>query len=329
MAAQVDAARGTALLAFLAGEPADLQLDDDVPEAVRHVQQRLLDSQIAEHESRRAVLFRQRREREAELAAARAELAKMQETLPLLDKQLAARRELADKGHGSRLLVYQLEEERIERIRNIDVQRAAAAKAQAGIAGADEEMRQLRADLARSATQALAEAQDNHALRVSELEKTQRRQQLMQLTSPADGIVQDLSVYTIGSIVQPAERVMVTVPVSMPLVVEAKVLNKDIGFVRPGQPVRVKVDAFPFTDYGTLDGVLEHLSADATDDQTLGPVYMARISLPTGHLPYGPRTLRVGPGMAVQAEIKTGRRRVIQYLLSPIARRMDEAGRER
>ena len=82
-------------------------------------------------------------------------------------------------------------------------------------------MRQLRADLVRTATQALAEAQDNRALREAELEKTQRRQQLMQLTSPVDGVVQNLTVYTIGRIVEPAERVMVIVPDAAPLVVEA------------------------------------------------------------------------------------------------------------
>ena len=104
------------------------------------------------------------------------------------------------------------------------------------------------------------------------------------------------------------------------------------------------MNAFPFRDYGTLDGVLAPPSPDATPEKTdheaLGPVTMARISLPGDHLPYGPRTLRVGSDRscarqrAVQAEIKTANlhqtdRRVIQYLLSPCPRRMDEAGRER
>jgi hemolysin D len=126
-------------------------------------------------------------------------------------------------------------------------------------------------------------------------------------------------------------------------VVEAQILNKDIGFIREGQSVRVKLEAYNFTDYGLIEGVVETISRDAIDlSQSGGPlkddkgrpvqvglVYAARIRLLTHTIRIAGRDQAIGPGLAVQAEIKTGERRIIQYLLSPIAKTMNEAGRER
>jgi hemolysin D len=117
------------------------------------------------------------------------------------------------------------------------------------------------------------------------------------------------------------------VPDDSQLVLDTKIPNRDAGFVRAGQPVRVKVDAFPFTDYGTLEGVLESVSGDAVDDEKLGLVYNARVRILPSQVKSS--AIKLSPGMATTAEIKTGRRRIIQYLLSPITTRLDEAGRER
>lgn len=253
----------------------------------------------------------------------------MQETLPLLERQIEARRQLVDKGHFPRLRLYELEEQRIERTRNIDVQAAAAAKARAAISGIDAQLGQLRSELARTTVKDLAEAQDNSDLRTSEISKTAMRNRLMRLTSPVDGTVQQLTVHTLGGVVEPAQALLVIVPGDSQLVVDAKIPNKDAGFVRVGQQVRVKVDAFPFTDYGTVDGSLESVSGDAVEDEKLGLVYNARVRLRANSTHGRPKSIVLAPGMAVAAEIKTARRRVIQYLLSPILVRMDEAGRER
>ncbi|MDX2238740.1 MAG: hypothetical protein NW203_14350 [Hyphomonadaceae bacterium] len=101
------------------------------------------------------------------------------------------------------------------------------------------------------------------------------------------------------------------------------------GFVREGQSVRVKLEAFPFTRYGVVQGRLIFLSRDAIDDETLGLVFPARIELSQQHVTVAGRRRALTAGMAVTAEIMTGRRRIIEFLLSPIARRVEEAGRER
>jgi hemolysin D len=129
-----------------------------------------------------------------------------------------------------------------------------------------------------------------------------------------------------------AERIdalMVIVPEGTRLVVEANVLNRDAGFVREGQDVRVKLEAFPFTRYGIVSGRLVFLSHDAIEHEELGLVFPTRVELAQQSIVVNGRARALTAGMSVTAEIKTGRRRIIEFLLSPIARRVEEAGRER
>lgn len=122
--------------------------------------------------------------------------------------------------------------------------------------------------------------------------------------------------------------ILVVVPNGAELVIDAQVLNRDIGFVRAGQAVTVKLEAYPFIRYGTLEGRLAWVSRDAIQDEKLGPVYQARVTVrpPTGA---AARLIRIGPGLQATAEIRTDERRVIDYLLSPLERRLSEAARER
>jgi len=329
MAARIDHARSQALLAYLAGKPAHFTAPDGIAADTAKIQRNLITTQIQEYEARMAILERQRGEHQAEHDAASSERRKLQETLPLLDKQIDGRRGLVEKGYYPRLRLYELEEQRIERVRNIDVQSAAAAKAQAAIAGIDAQLGQLRSELARTTVKDLADAEDNSHLRQSEIAKTDLRNRLMALRSPVNGTVQQLAVHTLGGVVEPAQALMVIVPEGSRLVVDAKIANKDTGFVRVGQAVRVKIDAFPFTDYGTVEGVVESVSGDAIDDEKLGLIYNLRVRLQADTTHDRSRRIVLSPGMAVAAEIKTARRRLIQYLLSPITTRLDEASRER
>ena len=122
------------------------------------------------------------------------------------------------------------------------------------------------------------------------------------------------------------------------LEVEAPVANADVGFVQPGQRAAVKVEAFPFTRWGLIEGTVRTLSADAVAEggpdaanpQASGsPVYLARITLDATHLDVRGRSVPLSAGMAVTAEVKTDRRTVLDYLLSPIDAAVSETGRER
>jgi hemolysin D len=341
LASRVAEARNDALLAHLQGRPASFRAPDGTPPEVVATQNQLIRSAIAEYEAEKASLQQGRAQASAELAGTEAEIAKLNETLPLIDQQLAARRELAEKGHFSKLKLLEYEQARIEHMRNIDVQQSNAARARAAIRNIDAQIAKLRETFGKNAATELATAEDEAGVRTEDLTKSARRRLYQQIRSPVDGIVQQLAVHTVGGVVQPAQALMVVVPDGSEVEVEARVLNRDIGFVREGQQVRVKLEAFPFTDYGLVEGVVETISRDAVQQEVepkagdngeaaaAGLVYIARIRLSRNYIQLGARRQTIGPGLAVQAEIRTGQRRIIQYLLSPIAKAIDEAGRER
>lgn len=344
LAANVVRARNNALLAHLQGRPAVFQAPAGTAPEVAATQAELVRSKVAEYESERRSLLQSQAERTAELGGVQAEIAKLRQTLPLMERQLEARRELAGRGHFSQLRVLEYEQARIEHVQNIAVQEAAAERIRAAAGTTQAALATLRERFAEEASTELATAENESSMQSDELRMTARRRQLQQLTSPIDGIVQQLVVNTVGGVVQPAQPLMVIVPGDGEIAVDAQILNRDIGFVREGQHVRVKLEAFPFTDYGIVEGVIESISRDAITPEApqqgqeggnpraapaAGLVYSARIRLLRNHVMIGTRRQPFGPGMSVTAEIKTGRRRIIQYLLSPISQAMDEAGRER
>jgi len=129
--------------------------------------------------------------------------------------------------------------------------------------------------------------------------------------------------------VTPAEQLLIVVPKDQTLEVEARVLNKDIGFVRAGQPVTIKVESFPYTRYGVIDGTVTSISNDAIADEKLGLYYAARVRVAKSTMNIDGADVLLSPGMAVTAEVTTGKRRLIEYVLSPVMEHVKESGRER
>ena len=175
----------------------------------------------------------------------------------------------------------------------------------------------------------LRQAREQIGQYAPQVAKTGQRDQLMQLRAPVDGTVQQLAIHTVGGVVTPAQALMAIVPSEESLEVEATVLNKDIGFVKPGQRATVKVESFPYTRYGYLEGIVETVSHDAAQDEQLGLVFPARVRLAGASLQIDGVEVGLTPGMALSVEIKTGKRRVIDYLLSPLRQHAGEALRER
>lgn len=152
---------------------------------------------------------------------------------------------------------------------------------------------------------------------------------LMTLTAPVDGTVQQLAVHTVGGVVPAAQPLMQIVPKESAVEVEAFLENKDVGFVHEGQTAEVKIDAFDYTKYGTIPARVRHVSQDAIQDEKLGLIYSTRVVLEKGTIFVDGKTLPLSAGMSVNVEIKTGTRRVIEYVLSPLIRHEREALHER
>ena len=169
----------------------------------------------------------------------------------------------------------------------------------------------------------LAEAFRQDALKAGE------RGKLLMLAAPVDGTVQQLTVHTVGGVVPAAQPLLLVVPRENFVEVEAFLENRDIGFVREGQVAAVKVEAFEYTKYGTVPGRVSHVSRDAIQDEKRGLIYSVRVALDKSTLPVDGRQEALSAGMSVNVEIKTGERRIIEYVLSPLLRHQRESLNER
>ncbi len=159
--------------------------------------------------------------------------------------------------------------------------------------------------------------------------KAERRSALQTLSAPVSGTINEITVTTIGEVIEPGKPLITIVPAGDELIIESFLLNKDVGFVRVNQEVVVKLEAYPFTRFGYLSGIVETVSADAIIDQQRGLVYPVRIRITSNDVKIpgmdGIKKASLSPGMAATVEIKTGKRRVISFLLSPIAKAVREA----
>lgn len=159
--------------------------------------------------------------------------------------------------------------------------------------------------------------------------RTEVHSKLLKLTSPVDGTVQQLTVFTVGGVVPAAQPLMKIVPREDRLIVEAMLENKDIGFVEEGQLAAVKIAAFEYTKYGTIPARVVHVSRDAIKDEKKGLRYSVIIALDKSSISVNGHDMPLGAGMSVQVEIKTGTRRVIEYVLSPLIQHAKESLNER
>lgn len=187
-----------------------------------------------------------------------------------------------------------------------------------------------RAQKAQEHAAELADAETRAHSLSQELAKAETRTGQQTLAAPIDGVVQQLVVHTVGGVVTPAQQLMVIAPKEGLLEVEAWVENRDIGFVNAEQEAEVKVEAFPFTRYGTIEGKIMTLSKDAVPIDKVGLVYVARVNLAKSIIRVeNDKDIPLTPGMAVSVEIKTGQRRLIEYFLSPLLQASRESVRER
>jgi hemolysin D len=187
----------------------------------------------------------------------------------------------------------------------------------------------LDAEISRSALDQIAEAHRLADTSSQEALRAASTSRLLTLKAPVDGTVQQLTVHTLGGVVSAAQPIMQIVPSSGPVEVEAFIENKDKGFVLAGQSAAVKVATFEYTKYGTLPGQVIHVSQDAIPDEKRGLIYAVKVQLDKTTLDVEGQTTPITPGMAVNVEIKTGERRIIEYVLSPLLRHTHEALSER
>ena len=327
--ARLAAARTRALLAALAGKPARIEALPGVSSERIHQEQRILDGQVAEYQARLARIDAELAKREAELRSTREIVRKLEQTAPIARKRAEDYKDLVEKNFVSNHGYLEKEQIRIEQEGDLATQRSRLKELAAAIAEAQGQRTSLLAETRRTALDSLNDAEQKATSYGQELLKNENRGRLMTLTAPVDGTVQQLAVRTVGGVVTPAQTLMVVVPRDDALEVEAFLENKDIGFVDAGQEAEVKIETFPFTRYGTIPAQVVHVSHDAISDEKRGLIYSTRAKLARATVAVEDKTVNLTAGMAVSLEIKTGKRRVIEYFLSPLLQKGSESLRER
>lgn len=328
--ARLARARSDAILSYLANGRAAFTPPAEADPAAIAAEREVVDARIREYEARLAGLDARAAAARAAAAMSAENVARYEETQPLARQQLTARQDLERRGYGARLRVLEQEERYISLSRELAAERhrESEARAQIGLIGRErvQIMQAFRGEAAREK----AEAESVVGTRAGSLVKADQRQSLQVLQAPVSGTINEVSVTTIGELAEAGQPLITIVPEGEELIVEALVLNRDVGFVSPGSRAIVKLEAYPFTRYGSLEGVLEHISPDAIVDERRGLVFPARVRIVRHKLRLAPgESPRLQPGMAATAEIVVSRRRVIDYLLSPVARAVRTAGRER
>ena len=187
----------------------------------------------------------------------------------------------------------------------------------------------LTTDTRKSAQDALNEANRIVSSATQDVQKASVHSELLKLTAPVDGTVQQLTVHTLGAAVPAAQPLMQIVPMQASVEMEAFMENKDVGFVQEGQEAQVKIDAFEYTKYGTILATVSHVSRDAIQDEKKGLIYSVRVTLTQPTLWVEGKPINLSAGMSGSVEIKTGTRRVIEYVLAPLLQHGRESLHER
>lgn len=279
-----------------------------------------------------------------DLAAAQSTKTKLEQVLPHYFEQEQAFIKLEKDGFAGRILATDKTRERVEKEQDLRTQEFIIRSNRALIEQSERKIAQITADYRRQLrTERVELAAQADKLR-QELAKQAHRQNLLELRAPQAGTVKDLATHTVGTVAAPGTILMTLVPQGDTLIAEVWVGNQDVGFVRPGQDVKLKLAAFQFQKYGMVEGVVQHVSADATEapsantrsdalggrDRPMGPLaYRALVELKRQDLAVDGARYALSPGMQVSSEINLGTRTILDYVLSPVQKAWHEAGRER
>jgi membrane fusion protein, adhesin transport system len=277
-----------------------------------------------------AVLDRQRSQRQEQLAEAQVDLDTARETLVLLAEERAIMEPLVQRRVEPETTLLAL------RTRDADWRgretraRASLARLQAGLAEIDDQRRALRARARAAALSDLSLATAELAALEPSLPALRDRAERAVLRAPLRGVVNRIHRTTIGALARPGEDLIEIVPLDDTLLVEAYVRPADIAFVYPGQPVKVKVTAYDFARYGSLNGEITRIGADAItrSEREVEEFFVVHVRTEENFLDADGVVVEVMPGMVTEIDMLSGRKSVLDYLTRPVVRVKERAFRE-
>lgn len=345
-ATRAEIARREVAIAIARSDTLTLQripFDESLSDVLRDREEHVLAADVAHLVSTRDSLEAQLREAVARYDHTTMTVAARNSLLAVLKERVDVRNEIDSQGGGYRARVLDAMQEYEREKTNLASDQGELIEVEAAKNSAKAKIDETIAQFIAEQTAKLAEAQRKRDGLAQDLIKATVKETQTRLVAPIDGMVQQLSVTTVGQVVSSGQSLMTIVPDDAPIEIEAMILNRDIGFVKVGQPVTIKVDAFPFTRYGTLEGTVTTISHDGVDQKTAANLsdaasltrpqgaptsanaataetlaFPARITISHETIDVDGEKVRLRPGMSVSAEVRTGQRRAIDYVLSPL-----------
>ena len=343
--ARLDVARLTALkIASETGRPPQMIAPAGIAPDLVAEARAAMHAQADQVAARLSDLGQQVAQKQAEAAEVAAQTDKINASIPLLADKERIHRDLTAQGYGTSLAYLDAQQQLTEARHELGVQHQRGIQAGAARGALERQRDAVRSEYLAGILTDLRKAEEQQNELTQELVKAENKSTETGLRAPIDGVVDQLAVHTLHGVVTPAQHLMILVPDSQNLLVEARLANRDVGFVHAGQGVKIKVETFNFTRYGLLDGQVIDVSHDvinqaerqtsgaaaaASDPRAGPPTYVARIALSAASMQVDGRTRPLQPGMSVTVEIKTGDRTILDYLLSPLARKTQESLHER
>lgn len=288
-----------------------------------------LEARLRAIDDRQEVLRQQLEQRRADRATIVVQLTGLQRQVVLHENELRLRERLLEQGLTTRLAVLDSRRAYLSATAEMDRLAATAEAADRAVAEAVARLAEAESAARDDAGRDLSRVHLELAELNEALSRAFERVSRLTVLAPATGVVKGLAVRSHGAVVPPGAVLMEIVPSDATLLVEARISPRDIGFLHLGQSVVVKVQAFDYSRYGTLEGTLAQISATTTPDDKGEPWYAGRIALAADHVGRDPAVNRLKPGMTVQADIVTGAKTLLQYLLKPVHSAMSESFRER
>lgn len=321
--------RAERLRAYIEGREPDFSAVDPAYAAVADNQRQILAGQIAAREASRRVFEQQLSGQQSRLAGLEQRAATTRNHIALLRQELEARSGLAEKGLTSRfqLLRSQQEMNRAEgQLTQIEAEKEQTVRAMAETRGRIAELEATtRADALTELDSVIDDLRDIEETS----QKHDDRFQRLDIRAPVRGIVQAVHIHTIGGVAAPGEPIVEIVPINDELVAEVRLSPRDIGHIHAGQAAKVKFNTYDFARHGSVDGILKSVSATTFFDDDGEPYYKGIVHLTDGFVGRGGQHHAIAPGMTLSAEILTDDRSLLQYLLKPVYRGINEGFHER
>ena len=335
-----------------AADPSPVMFEEISPE-LRARERNVFTAEFAQYKATRDSLRAQIAEKIATNARLDASIEARQRLIGVLRQRLDMKKELVSKSAGTQKDVLDAEQQVYQELTNLAYDQGQLKETAAGIESLQKKIEESQKQFAADQAQKLSDAEFKADHLEQDLIKASAKAARTRIVAPLGGTVQQLAVTTLGQVVTTGQPLLVIVPNDLPVEVEALIQSSDIGFVSVGQEATVKVDAFPFTRYGTINGTVDRVSGDAiydkdalskdastpiqnqnassldTTPKTQNLVYAVGVKLQKQSLWADGKEVPLAPGMTVAVEIRTGKRRVIEYLLSPLRQMVSTAGHER